>query len=86
MSGARMRKLTPPQEDAVRALAATVSYRVLAARYGVCRRTIVRTIARSPIDVVVVEIAGYYAQFEVREDGPYQRTGWRAVSRIGTAA
>lgn len=74
------RKLTPLQEETIRALAGKVPYRVLASQYGVSKRTIARTVERTPLDVVVVQLGGYYAQFEVHETGPIQRTDWRAVA------
>lgn len=81
MMGARMRKLTPQQEDATRALYGNgVPARVLAGMYGVSSRTILRTIDRTPLAVEVVVLGGYYAQFELRADGPFQRTEWRAVA------
>lgn len=82
MIGARMRKLTPLQEGTIRALAAQgVRPGVLASQYGVTRQTIYRTIhRRAPLAVEIVVIGGYYAQFEVLELGPIQRTEWRAVA------
>ena len=52
----------------------------LASRYGVSKRTILRTIKRAPLAVEVVILAGYYAQFEITDVGPVQRTDWRAVA------
>jgi hypothetical protein len=87
---AHLRKLTPLQEDTVRALTEGVRchglagvqciHAQLASRYGVSKRTILRTIDRSPIKVEVVVLGGYYAQFEIHELGPVQRTDWRAVA------
>lgn len=83
------RKLTPQQEDAIRALGGHVRtcppgtpciHDGLAKRYGVSKRTILRTIARAPLSVHVVEIGGYYAQFEITDQGPIQRTDWRAAA------
>lgn len=92
------RKLTPLQEDTVRALTQGVPtncppwsrttasatapciHSQLAARYGVSKRTILRTIKRAPLKVETVILGGYYAQFEIHELGPVQRTEWRAVA------
>jgi len=81
MIGARRRRLSPLQEDTVRALYAQgVRAQDLASTYDVSVRCIYRTIERTPVAVVPVTIGGYYAQFEITEDGPVQRTDWRAAA------
>ena len=91
---AHPRKLTPLQEDTVRALCAGLGpcptgtrgdvsgciHDDLAKRYGVSKRTILRTIERTPLRVEIVTLSGWYAQFEITDDGPVQRTDWRAVA------
>ena len=79
---AHPRKLTPLQEDTVRALRRQgVPIRVLADTYGVTKRTIQRTLhERAPLRIEVVVLDGWYAQFEIHELGPVQRTDWRAVA------
>ena len=75
------RALTPQQETQVRFLARCgVTALDLAGMYGVTRRTIYRTIKRAALPVVVVEVAGYHATFEIDELGPIQRTDWRTVA------
>jgi len=75
-----MRKLTPEQEDAIRAAYdAGVRAWSLAKQYGVTVRTIYRTIHRAERETHRVELAGYHALYEVGEEGPVQLTPWRAA-------
>lgn len=74
------RRLTPAQEDAVRAsVAAGADPGALAGAYGVSRRTILRTLQRYPRSVQTIELAGYRACFEVSDEGPVQLTPWVAA-------
>ena len=71
------RRLTPQQEDAIRASSTKPAQ--LAGQYGVTVRTIYRILARPAEPYGRVEVGGYHAEFELTDDGPRQRTGWRAA-------
>ena len=77
---ANMRLLTPDQEDAVRSQHDSgATLRQLAAQYGVTKRTICRTLHRAQRTIHRVEVSGYYATYEIGDEGPIQLTPWRAA-------
>lgn len=73
----RARNLTRPQVVAIR-LNRTHGARIvdLAEAYGVSRRTIYRALERATVPVHRVEVAGWFADFEIIEDGPIRVTPW----------
>lgn len=78
---ARMRKLTPAQEDEVRKAfdSGALGAGSLAQRYGVTVRTIYRTVHRAHRETVSVAVGPYIATYEVGDEGPIQLTPWRAA-------
>jgi len=72
------RRLSPPQEEAVRlARQHGVAVEALERQYGVSRRTIYRAIERVSRTSAVLEFGDYRATFELGPDGiPVQVTAW----------